>query len=383
MLASNSSGMQRQILLLGLIYTCLTSVFAAAPGRFVPDANCTTSLCHGGAGELREQHSIWSRKDMHARSYATLTTARSEQIMRALGGDDARTDTRCTTCHAPNHAVPAERFIKTPPDHKVGVSCQNCHGPAEHWLRSHTRRDYSHGQRVRAGLREVRSLYHRANACVACHQNVDQPLLKAGHPELIFELDGQTLAEPRHWIERRAPDYSPAEAWLVGQAIALREMAGKAARDQNPDPKFVDRWAALIWLLQPISEMDKELPSLAELRPDPRSASQQIAKIDAFAQAIEGGWRDFSEDALKKLAGSSADFAAAGPNPDQETIRRQARRAERLVLALDRLVSTFDQEKAANLDAEVQKLFDLSQSTRFFSPTAFAQQLDNLANALK
>lgn len=382
MLVVNSSGMQRQFLLLTLLGTLCIGVHAAPPGRFLPDANCTTSLCHGGAGELREQHSIWSRKDMHARSYATLTTARSEQIMRALGGGDARTDTRCTTCHAPNHGVPAERFVKSPPDHKIGVSCQNCHGPAEHWLRSHTRHDYSHGQRVQSGLRELRSLYHRANACVACHQNVDQPLLKAGHPELIFELDGQTLAEPRHWIERRAPDYSPAEAWLIGQAVALREMTGKAAREQNPDPTFIDRWAALIWLLQPMSNIDKELPSLTDLRPDPRSAGEQIAKIDRFAQAIEGGWRDHFESALKSFAGRSGEFAATGRSPNLKSVYLQARRAERLVLAIDRLVSALDRPDAAKLNADVQKLFDLSQSTRYFSPADFARQLQELAKKL-
>lgn len=382
MLVVNSSDMQRQIHLILLSFLLLSPAGAAEPGRFLPDSNCTTSLCHGGAGELREQHSIWSRKDMHARSYATLTTARSEQIMRALGGVDARADTRCTTCHAPNHGVPAKRFVHSPPNHKIGVSCQNCHGPAENWLRSHTRRDYSHGLRVQAGMRELRSLYHRANACVACHQNVDQTILKAGHPELVFELDGQTLAEPRHWIERRAPDYHAAEAWLVGQAVALREMTGKAAQLQAPDPAFLDRWGALIWLLQPVSEIDKELPSLADLRPDPRAASQQIARIDGFARAIEGGWRDHSETTMKRLVGRSADFAAAGRSPNPKTIHLHARRAERLVLAIDRLVSTLDKETAGRLDADIQELFELAQSARYFSPNDFARQLESLAKKL-
>lgn len=41
-------------------------------------------------------------------------------------------------------------------------------------------------------MRDLRNLYARANACVACHQNVDPEILKAGHPELVFELDRQS-----------------------------------------------------------------------------------------------------------------------------------------------------------------------------------------------
>jgi len=84
-----------------------------------------------------------------------------------------------------------------------GVSCENCHGPAENWLRAHTRSDWTHADRTFAGMRDLKNLYVRANNCVACHQTVELPLLKAGHPELIFELDGQSVSEPKHW--RKAP----------------------------------------------------------------------------------------------------------------------------------------------------------------------------------
>ena len=53
--------------------------------------------------------------------------------------------------------------------------------------------------RTAAGMRDLQNLYVRANICVACHQNVDADILKAGHPELIFELDGKSVAEPKHW----------------------------------------------------------------------------------------------------------------------------------------------------------------------------------------
>ena len=75
------------------------------------------------------------------------------------------------------------------------------------------------GDRVLAGLRDLKHLYVRANSCVACHQTVEPALLAAGHPELLFELDGQAVAEPKHWREKG--DWHGPKAWLVGQAVVV------------------------------------------------------------------------------------------------------------------------------------------------------------------
>jgi hypothetical protein len=86
-----------------------------------------------------------------------------------------------------------------------GVSGGSCHGPAEAWLRSHTRSDLTHADRVASGMRDLRSLYHRANACVACHQTLEPEIVAVGrHPVLYFELDGQAHSQPKHWREPAA-----------------------------------------------------------------------------------------------------------------------------------------------------------------------------------
>ena len=101
------------------------------------------------------------------------------------------------------------------------------------WLRGHTRKDWTYATRVGAGMRDLRNFYVRANTCVACHQNLDADLLAAGHPELTFELDGQSVAEPKHW--RDEDPWSGPRAWLVGQAVALREMSWALANSETPD----------------------------------------------------------------------------------------------------------------------------------------------------
>src|SRR6185437_13041129 len=108
---------------------------------------------------------------------------------------------------------------------------ESCHGRAENWIRSHTRTDFTHMDRVHAGMRDLQNIYVRANSCVACHQNVDADLLQAGHPELIFELDGQLVSQPRHWREKSG--WSGPQTWLVGQAVALREMSWYVARQNG------------------------------------------------------------------------------------------------------------------------------------------------------
>src|SRR5690606_19705103 len=98
--------------------------------------------------------------------------------------------------------------------------------------------------------------------CVACHQNIAPELISVGrHPRLIFELDGQTAAQPRHWTE--SPDNTPAQAWLVGQAVALREIS-HALRTGNADPSAdAPRWSALHWLLRQTDATTNASPRFA------------------------------------------------------------------------------------------------------------------------
>src|SRR5207245_11646033 len=102
-----------------------------------------------------------------------------------------------TASNAPLQTVPNE-LLSQGLAIGVGVSCESCHGRAEHWLRGHTRHDWSHADRVRAGMRDLRNLYVRANTCVACHQTLASDIRQAGHPELLFELDGQAVSQPKH-----------------------------------------------------------------------------------------------------------------------------------------------------------------------------------------
>lgn len=362
-------------LILGLLCGILTAHGADSPAKFLGANSCASSGCHGGGGAHQNQFLTWSLKDFHSqRPAATLTTARSKQIGEALDIQEPTTDTRCTTCHAPLHDVP-ENLRGEGFKFAEGVSCESCHGPAENWLRAHTRHDYTRADRTAAGMRDLQNLYVRANTCVACHQVVSQPLLKAGHPELIFELDGQSVAEPKHWSTEK--NGNSAQAWFVGQAVALREISWQVAHEEAPTQNLINRWAGLGWLVQTATPNDsvKTPPSTA-----PAEAVQQAAKIQSDSDQIArdaamAGWTDgMTGKAIAALAGSAPDFRDSSVSAPV-----QARRAERLVLALDRLLAAQNNHKA---DTELNRLFKLAQSVSDFDPAQFAAALEKFSAAL-
>lgn len=350
-----------------------------ADDRFLGAESCSTSGCHGGGAENRQQFTVWSRLDSHSKSFSTLTTARSARLAEALKINDPTRSTRCTTCHAPFHEVPAARFavqIKA----TEGVSCESCHGQAEGWLRTHTRPDLSHVERVSAGVRDLKNLYVRANSCVACHQNVEADLLRAGHPELIFELDGQTVSQPKHW--RETGDFRGPQAWVTGQAVALREMSWQLAGAAG-DEKAPARWSALLWLLRQTASVDSSWPSLAGLSLDPAAGNFEAARQQADALAKKSGESPWTpalvQQVLLKLSATRDQFSDAG-TPGII----QARRAERLVLALDRLVAALpDKPTARALQPALNQLFKLVQSLPDFQPATFAVALGEFETKLK
>src|SRR6478736_753102 len=101
---------------------------------------CMTSGCHGGAGLDRGAYNIFKRFDPHLKAAATFSNGRSRAMGRQLGIETPAESTSCTICHSPMSQVPPARLEAAPEGHAVdsGVSCANCHGPAENWLLSHT-----------------------------------------------------------------------------------------------------------------------------------------------------------------------------------------------------------------------------------------------------
>lgn len=372
-----------------LIFTAAAaSVIAKEPRQiresgsaFVGSVGCKSSSCHGGAGLKRSQYITWSQKDFHIKAHAVLLNARSERIAEGLGIAAAQSSARCTSCHSPFQSVAPSRLARTAhPDE--GVSCESCHGAAGSWLRGHTRTDWSYNTRVAAGMRDLRNLYVRANACVACHQNLAPDLLKAGHPDLFFELDGQSVAQPKHWVDEEP--WSGLRQWLTGQAVALREMSwALTGEPQLGDGFSIARWDGLAWLCA-VATSAGSIPSPVSPPPSPAGQSDftsMQAQADALARrASTFHWTDSSaRSLLAALAAMDAEFTAkrtANPLLGQ--------RAKRLVLALDRLVNAVGQNRGSPLkiDSELNQLFEDVRTLDSFDAPSFAAHLRAFREAL-
>jgi Cytochrome c554 and c-prime len=341
-------------------------------GRFVGAVGCKSSSCHGGAGEKRNQYLTWSQQDFHTRAYAILTNARSARIAEALGLPAAQQSTRCTVCHSPFQSVAPARLMPTAhPDE--GVSCESCHSAAGSWLRGHTRKDWNYAMRVTAGMRDLRSFYVRANTCVACHQNLDSDIAKAGHPELTFELDGQSVAEPKHW--RDDDPSSGMRAWLVGQAAALREVSWTLSTNKTPDMETIAKWKGLTWLLAKATAQQTNLPAIdqpGETTSRVFGSIQQQADLLARRTAVYQFSNDFAQQLLRALVATDSEFVVSKETSPDLLFRR----AQRLVLALDRLSNAVTQEgSGAAKNPALTPLFEDVRSRADFQVPRFVEHL--------
>jgi hypothetical protein len=255
-----------------------------------------------------------------------------------------------------------------------GVSCESCHGAAVPWLRGHTRKDWNYAMRVTAGMRDLRSFYVRANTCVACHQNLDSDTIKAGHPELTFELDGQSVAEPKHW--RDDDPQSGVRAWLVGQAVALREMSWDLSKNETPDAEATAKWKGLAWLLAKAIAPQTNLPVIDQpggATGRPLFASVQERADSLARSAAESRLSDdFAQQLLRTLAATDSEFVVSKETSSDLLFRR----GQRLVLALDRLSNAVvRQGSGATKNPALSQLFEDVRSRADFEAPRFAEHL--------
>lgn len=232
----------------------------------VGSAGCAASNCHGGttapgSGPLYAAHRIWLTQDKHAGAYDVLFNPRSINMIQQLGTGwaPAHKEQRCLACHA--HAE--SHAEKHTPTFQVtdGVSCETCHGPAQDWIRDHSRRELwgslTTQEKADRGFRNLGDFAARAEQCVKCHvgaadREVNHDMIAAGHPRLAFELAGFSAIYAKHWrlekdqVRAAAKSSAPLDAqlWSTGQwavARATLELTKHRALDSTkPWPEFTE-----------------------------------------------------------------------------------------------------------------------------------------------
>jgi Cytochrome c554 and c-prime len=358
----------------------------SAQQQFVGSVGCKSSYCHGGGGENKGQYLTWARQDYHTRAYAILVSARSTRMAEALTPPekDASKSDKCTVCHSPMRAMPppGSPSLTNIAYLDDGVSCENCHGAAGSWLRSHTRRDWTYPMRVGAGMRDLRNLYVRANTCVACHQNVPLEVRAAGHPLLTFELDRQSAQEPPHWPEEGL--LNGPRAWLVGQAVALREASWALSESDSPDPQLGAQWNALLWLLSKATANQAELGAISPPVENPGRGVATAIREQAEALARRASalrWDEARVDSvLQAMIASRPEFSNAVTLSPEVAYQR----ALRLVLALNCLDWAATQgAPSTSTSTALGKLFEDVRNSANFETAKFATDLATFCATIK
>ena len=315
--------------------------------KYVGAGGCSGSNCHGGTAAAAEkdsriwgnEYAIWSLNDKHTKAYKVLAEPRSKRMAEILKIANAQTDARCTVCHV---AGSPERSKSD------GVACEACHGPAEKWLGSHTQAN-SHAASVAAGMIDTKNLRVQAATCLGCHLGtrdkiVDHELIAAGHPDLNFELDTFSWAQPVHHREVKpsAGNSLPrVRVWAVGQAMALadgmRLLAVRAARSW-PEFSELECYQCHHDLRLDSWRIQRGYGGRKPGSPQINQARLEVARI-LVAQAAPGQ-RSVLESALAQVE-STAATAAVGA-----AASRAAQQADMLVAQFEKQDFTATQARA-------------------------------------
>jgi Cytochrome c554 and c-prime len=345
-------------------------------GKYIGPGSCAATSCHGsvkpvaGSRILQDEYSTWILRDKHSRAYQALTGEVGERMARILKlGAKAEEVPKCLGCHA--LYTTAERRGRAF-EVSEGVSCENCHGPAQGWLGQHTARDSveKHAESIRLGMADTRDVKTRTAICLACHLGtqekfVDHEMIAAGHPDLYFELDSFSAVMPRHWkVPRESAAGKTVEDtawvgvrdWSTGQAVQLRaamERLTWRAKSERYDKK--DAWPEYAELscfachhaLGPAKDSWRQEHGYAGRRPgDPAWSASRYAIFRILAKQVDPG---AGQELDRQLAVVSGEMSKL--NPDRSTVVAAAAAATPVMQGLaDRLSTmTYDQDLALRM----------------------------------
>ena len=193
-----------------------------------------------------------------------------------------------------------------------------------------------------------------------------------GHP--TFQHAAQFDAGPfNRWQRRKRRAGIGGRGGGSGRWRSLRDGRIDGARE-------VPRWQALLWLVQQAGSA-AGLPQFDRwpLTAETTAFSRAAELSDEVARRASAGWTAAqTKAALARLAATKDNFLSAGVSS-----LVLACRAERLVLALDRLLAAQPAgERPPAASARLDELFHLVQSQPDFEPARFAQALAVFAQTL-
>jgi len=379
------------LMLVPVLSAAAQSEGSKEPGKYVGPGSCAATSCHGsvkpvaGSRILQNEYSTWILQDKHSRAYQVLTQDVAERMARILKlGTKAEEAPKCLVCHA---LYTTEQQRGRSFAINEGVSCENCHGPAQGWLGQHTAKDSpeKHAKSLELHMTDTRNIIPRTEKCLECHLGttqkfVDHEMIAAGHPDLFFELDSFSAIMPRHWKQpRESASGQPIEDaawvgvrdWSTGQAVQLRALMNRLvwrAKNERYDKK--DIWPEYSELscfachhsLGPAKDSWRQAHGYTGRRPgDPAFNGSRYAVFRLLAKQVDASGAEELDRHLTTVWSEMSKL-----NPDRNTVASAASAAAPFALRLAEKLSTmsFDQLMALKMmqritdDAETIALDD-------------------------
>jgi hypothetical protein len=218
-------------------------------------ASCAAAGCHGGPqvgvaaidAPRGSEYPLWIESDPHARSWQTLNSPASIEILNRLSilqdGQIVAPEAyqNCLACHNTARSLLSDGIS---PTFSEGVGCEACHGAAEKWASEHFQGPHSvRRAQAELGLVDLQPLVRRAKACALCHvggpdRDMNHDIIAAGHPALYFDMAVYHEAYPKHWRDSNPnPESFRAQLWLAGQLAQadaeLELIAARASRSHS------------------------------------------------------------------------------------------------------------------------------------------------------
>jgi hypothetical protein len=158
-------------------------------------------------------------------------------------------------------------------------------------------------------------------------------------------------------------------------------MSWQLASEKSPTENEINRWAALVWLVETAA------PDSANKSAPPTMPAEAVKMAGQIQPEMDKNAREAAIEVPEKsdiraiLSGLTATSTTFRDSSISQPV--QARRAERLVLALDRLVAALPELKNKEpVQSSLNQLFKLAQSIPDFDPKQFAGALEKFSSAV-
>ena len=161
-------------------------------------------------------------------------------------------------------------------------------------------------------------------------------------------------------------------------------MSWTLSKNGTPDPTEINRWKGLAWLLAKATAQQTNLPLI-----DPPAGAtssgvftgtQQQADLLARRAAESRLNDDIAQQLLRAMAATDPEFVVSKETSPDELFRR----AQRLVLALDRFSAAVGHEQpGAAKNPALNQLFDDVRSRADFQPQRFAEHLRSFRGTIR